>query len=358
MAQLGRSVRTITICFGDGEKHHQFDANAWVYDSGIVMWEARRFVIAFYSRKRKDLIVCRILRDKGSVFELACRALGLDEDEARKDSLRSVAARDDMGELCDDPLVRQEYSWNTRFTFGAFMIWASHSKTKSDRAAGRNLLAGILRRTCGVHAVRQAALYAHLRAAARDCPGNPQGDMCPHQAAVAQLASSQGSGEWDICASLMVILFSSRDACPACVGGVRRLAWALERHCIDYLNCSTPARPNKIMQLDGQTGRKRRRFDEDYTELLSTEVQQGRILSASAVGKNSHDFQKGSCHDWRLEALSELLCEARKQYEQSELISICQDGVKAGNPLEETDCYLIWVAKVDNGFVLAPQAPS
>lgn len=292
-----------------------------------------------------------------SFFESACRALGLAEDEARKDSLRSVAARDGMGEMCDDPLVRQEYSWNTRFTFGAFMIWASHSKTKCDRATGRNLLAGILRGTRGVNAVRQAASHAHLRAAARDCPANPQGDMCLRQASAAELASPQGSDEWDICAALMVILFSYRDACPACVGGVRRLAWALERHCIDYLNCSTPASLNKIMQLDRQTGRKRRRSGEDYKELLSTEVQQGRILSASAVGKNSHDFQKGSCHDWRLEALSELLCAAWKQY-QSEVISICQDGAKAGNSLEETDCYSIWGANVDYGFVLAHQAPS
>lgn len=128
------------------------------------------------------------------------------------------------------------------------------------------------------------------------------------------------------------------------------------RHCDQYLADSAPTRPNKITQLDGQTGRKRRRFDEDYKLSLVVRVQQGEILSANAVGKNSQDFDKGSCHDWRLEILADTSCAAWVQYRDSEVISICQDGVKVGNPLEETDCYLVWGAKADNAFVLAPHA--
>lgn len=232
MEPAGRSVRTITVSFADGEQHRQFEAKAWVYDSGQVMWEARRFVIAFDSRKRKDLKVCRILRENGSVFEMACRALGLEDDEARKDSLRAAAARDDdMSDVAEDPLVRQEYSWNTRFTFGAFLIWAVHSKTKNDRLAARNMLAGLLRGTCGLHAVRSAAVRAHLRASAEVCPDNQRHELCPDQSTIFEIATASNSDDWDICAGVMVGLFSSRDACLACMGGAAPLGLGLGAAC-------------------------------------------------------------------------------------------------------------------------------
>ena len=354
--QAARSVRICSISFSDDVGQHTFDAKAWVYNSGVVMWEARRFIIAFYKRKRKIVKVCEVMRENATNFEQACGAMGMQYSEAMKDSLRKKSASDVPEEDVDDPLVRQEYSWSTRLTIAAAIVWGTLSKTRRDKAAGHSLLVGFLRAICGSHAVRVAAVRGHMRSTAVACIPHQAGDaMCPHQEAIVARIADSAHDDWDFCGHVLMQLFLARSSCAACAACLSRITWFLEVTINQYLEFCEATRPMKISQLEGHTGRKRRRFDEDYKEALTTGVQEGKVLSSNAVGKNTEDFGTSSCNDWRLQALSERLCAAWKQYGNSEVLSVCQDGVKAGNPLEETDCYLIWDATADNGFVLVPQ---
>lgn len=316
------------------------------------MREARRFILAFYGRKRKDVQVAKVLKENRQHFEQASLALGVPLADAQKPSLRAAMAAEEDGELTD-PMIRQGFSWRSCMLIAAALCWCIYMKANKDKVAAFSLLSAILRGTCGAHVVHSATLRGHMRVSRHTCPGFVHGDdLCPHQQLCLESALRHGD-PWEVCAALLRELFAVRLACPAAGATLGRIVWFLELHMQEYLE-RTPATPARKVELLMGSSRKRR-FDEDYKISIAEDITKGKVLSANAVGQNTGDFSMGTSYGWRLQELAGKLAAAWAQYETSEVISICQDGVKAGNPQEETDCYLVWDATHDNGFVLAPQ---
>lgn len=342
---------------------------AWLYPCGRVCWEVRRIIQSLFHDRDKLNISLQIRRERPQWWA-DLKALGmkwnehffpsvlaLDSMEQGDGSGNAVFMAEETNGKLDRRFVRGEHSASIE-AFLLFMLsWAVRKRKAEQRKQATSMFAALLDRCAFMDGQPPAPIGDLLDEHAHECEEGLFQGRCVHLRGI--MLSSVGEQQqpkalWQAVAQLSA-MFAQHPHCPSSRLALCAFLKAAAETASERVDEAGDADINRWSRMKGNV--KQRRGDEDFKRFLIVDkvrTNKASKASASIVGS---EVARTTGQGWIFEQTRSYLglawslpgANCKRVY------SLTEDGARFGNPMVETQIYVVWSGAKRQAVWLPPQ---